>query len=557
MLSALKNLGELPTEIEEGNIEYKLKIKNFDEKNEFDRIRITKLASQMKWRLSEGKQLFSKNIATYIIGITNSGKVGDQTEEQIDISIKNLVIVASKCKSTIVSINKEFFVSEANAPTSNNYCVAEIIIQTYDDKFVNEMRICLFGLSNSGKTTLISHMCSQHYDNGNGSGRNTIMRHTHEQIAGTTSSICHELIGYNSSDIINYKTSQSGSWEKIVNTSDFIVSLIDLPGQQKYMKTTLYGLLSRKPHLCIYTISIFDYSSNISQIKQNFELLHHLGIKIVVIFTKFDLIGADYFVISEFIETLSQCINIPNIKFTEFTNFSATEPANIIYYTVASSVTGEGYQTLHEIFNSCYQNNMYNKFDPIEPTHNISADEGKNEPKDVKFLLGETYTICNEFSSSHEVNIASGLLISGTIEIDKVFKIGSYNGPFCDIKIKNIHKKQIDSSTFYANEYGSLELEFVDSNDTLVLNNHMILVDNIPEMVQSCKIKILFGIEFVKLKKPYSLYFDNNIEQSFVSDMSQIDNKIIEIKFSNIQAYIPKNTKCILKAENYIIGIII
>lgn len=553
MLNALKNLGELPTEIEEGNIEYKLKIKNFDEKNEFDRIRITKLASQMKWRLSEGKQLYSKNIATYIIGITNSGKVGDQVEGQIDISIKNLAIVASKCKSTIVSINKEFFGNKTDASIllPNNYCVAEIIIQTYDDKFVNEMRICLFGLSNSGKTTLISHLCSQHYDNGNGSGRNTIMRHTHEQIAGTTSSICHELIGYKGSDIINYKTSQSGSWEKIVNISDFIVSLIDLPGQQKYMKTTLYGLLSRKPHLCLYTISIFDHSSNISQIKQNFELLYYLGIKIVVIFTKFDLIGADYFAISEFIETLSQCINIPNIKFTEFTNFSTTESTNIIYYTVTSSVTGEGYQALHEIFNSCYQNNMYNKFDTNELV------SGENESINAKFLLGETYTICNEFSSSHEVNIASGLLVSGTIGIDKVFKIGSYNGPFCDIKIKNIHKKQIDSSTFYTNEYGSLELEFVNSNDTLVLNNHMIIVDKVPTMVHSCKIKILYGVEFIKLKKPYSLYFDNNIEQIYVFDMSQIDNKIIEIKFSNMQAYIPKNTKCILKAENYTIGIII
>ena len=57
---------DLPPEIEEGNIEYKLKLDN--------RNKIEKLATQMNWRLIEGYNMYNKHEAIYYLGITNDGK---------------------------------------------------------------------------------------------------------------------------------------------------------------------------------------------------------------------------------------------------------------------------------------------------------------------------------------------------------------------------------------------------------------------------------------------------------------------------------------------------
>jgi GTP-binding protein EngB required for normal cell division len=543
MLSLLKNTGEIPVEIEEGNTEYKLKIKSFNLNDDSDNIRFKKLTSQLSWRLNEGKQLYSKNIATYILGITNDGKMGKVNEETINESIKSLDLIAKSCHSQITNITKEYF--------DTKYCVAQIIIQKYNDIFIKEIRVCFFGNINSGKTTMISHLCSGHKDNGNGSGRSTIMRHVHEQISGSTSSICHELIGYNGLNLINYKTSKFGSWEKIVNHSDFIVSLIDLPGSQKYIRTTIYGLLSRRPHLSFLTIAIKDCYGDDGQFIINnnlielFKLLHYYGTKIIIIFTKNDWMNNDYSFLIEFKKILIKNINISNISLVEFDNNIDILDNNIIPYILISNITGEGYDNIHQLFNTCIENKLYNSHDTQYDNSNI------------KFLFGEIYSQCNEFISNEKIIIASGLLVSGIINVGDILNIGPYNNKFYPIIVKNIHKKQIDCKTFNTHEYGSLEIEFID--EIVPLDNHMILVNmnSIINLVNTCKIKIYHGLEYIKIKKSYSLHSDNIVESCSIIE---INNDIITVKFNrlpDIQICIFSGNKCILKCENYLFGLIL
>lgn len=571
MLNALKINKELPTEVEEGNIEYKLKIKCFDQKNDFEKMRMKKLASQMKWRLNEGKQLYSKCIAVYIIGITDEGQIGKQTEEQVDMSIKNLEAIALKCNATLITTTKIRFdgglnviddLDELTAKTTKLYCIAEAIIQKYDDKFIKEMRVCLLGCSNSGKTTLISHLCSNHYDNGNGSGRSTIMKHVHEQVSGTTSSICHELIGYKNNEIINYKTSQFGSWEKIVNSSEFIVSLIDLPGSQKYIKTMLYGLMSRQPHIILFTISLADHYFDCTftipqQIIQNFELAYKTTIgtskKIFIVFTKCDMFSEVFennLFLDQFITLFTKCFTFP-IKLEKYNlNYINMDP-ECISYTTVSNVTGEGFKSINNLLTTCYNMDLYNISD-----NNIHFDE-TNKRAYTRFLLGEIYSYRNEFTSNETINIASGLLLSGTINLNEILKLGPFNGLFINAKIKNIHKKQIDCFTLYANEYGSIELEILEHIEQFEISNHMMLTNGPLELVESCEIKITDGLEYAKIKKSYSLYFDNAIESCFISE---INDDVVTVKFNSmvgLKVYIKKASRCILKCETYLHGVIV
>jgi GTPase len=545
MLSILRANGEIPIEVEEGNIEYKLKITSFD-KND---IRFKKLTSQLQWRMNEGKQMYSKYIATYILGITNNGKIGNQSEEIIDESLKNLELIASNCNSQIISIKKELF--------NDKYYIAEVTISRLDDKFIKELRVCFVGENGSGKTTTIAHLCSGHLDNGEGSGGKLIMKHAHEQLSGASSSIVHELIGYKDEILINYKSGIFSSWEKIVNLSDFIVSLIDLPGKEKYIRTTVYGLQSRNPHIVFLTIQPNINSDGyrrctISNETYNLlELLQKNNFNIIILFTKIDEINDDMF--DDFVQNINCSIINGYHLFGKLIEFDGKIHIDTILsslcddlslripYIKISNKTGYGFDKIHQLFNHFINKKIYNEYDPlILPT---------------RFIIGEVYSQCNEFISNNEINIASGLMKSGNINGGEILFVGPYNNKFYQIKIKNIHKKQIDSKTLYANEYGSLEIEFI--NDTIPLDNHMIITKNPIELKNTCSIRILYDLNDIKLKKPFLLFSENIVESCIITE---INNDIITIKFNrlpDIKVPIFSGNKCILKSDKYLYGYVV
>jgi GTPase len=533
MLSILRANGEIPIEIEEGNIEYKLKITSFEKTD----LRFKKLTSQLQWRMNEGKQLYSKYIATYILGITNNGKIGNQSEDIIDSSIKNLELIASNCNSQIISIKKELF--------NEKYYIAEVIINRLDDKFIKELRVCFVGENGSGKTTTIAHLCSGHLDNGEGSGGKLIMKHAHEQLSGASSSIIHELIGYKDNILINYKSGKCSSWEKITNMSDFIVSLIDLPGKEKYFRTTLYGLQSRNPHIVFLTIQPNINSDGYMRCTISndtfylLELLQKNNFNIIILFTKIDELNDDLF--NDFIMDINNTIINSYHLYGNLIEFDGKIHINTIPYIKISNKTGNGFDKIHNLFQHFINKKIYNEYDPlILPT---------------RFIIGEVYSQCNEFLSNNEINIASGLMKSGNINGGEILFVGPYNNQFHQIKIKNIHKKQIDSKTLYANEYGSLEIEFI--NEIIPLDNHMIITKNPIELKNICDVRILYDLSEIKIKKSFLLFSENIVESCIITD---INNDIITIKFNrllNIKVPIISGNKCILKADQYFYGFII
>ena len=75
-------MNQLPEEIEEGNIEYKLKI--IPDNNS----RLMSLSSQLRWRCNEGR-----GMAIYLLGISDKGRVLGITTDGLDKSIHNLGIM--------------------------------------------------------------------------------------------------------------------------------------------------------------------------------------------------------------------------------------------------------------------------------------------------------------------------------------------------------------------------------------------------------------------------------------------------------------------------------
>lgn len=68
-----------------------------------------------------------------------------------------------------------------------------------------------------------------------------MFRHLHEIRTGRTSSISHEIIGFNSQgQVLNY--AEMSTAEEICEHASKVVTFIDLAGHRKYLRTTLLGL---------------------------------------------------------------------------------------------------------------------------------------------------------------------------------------------------------------------------------------------------------------------------------------------------------------------------
>lgn len=132
----------------------------------------------------------------------------------------------------------------------------------------NEIGIAVVGSVDSGKSTLIGTLISNKLDDGKGSNRSLVSGHNHEITSGKTSSISiHSMKNYQGNNSL---------------------ILIDLCGHEKYLKTTLYGIMGYYPD---YAVVIIGANRGILQMtREHTKILHHLKIPMIIALTKTDLI---------------------------------------------------------------------------------------------------------------------------------------------------------------------------------------------------------------------------------------------------------------------------
>eukprot|EP01083_Nonionella_stella_P006693 19398_1 len=115
------------------------------------------------------------------------------------------------------------------------------------------IRVAVIGNVDAGKSTLIGTLKSGILDNGRGQSRLLITKHQHEIDTGRTSTITTHLIGYEESgNPVKSLTNQTPSHAKVQLKSEAeiategksLISLVDLAGHEKYLKTTIHGISS-------------------------------------------------------------------------------------------------------------------------------------------------------------------------------------------------------------------------------------------------------------------------------------------------------------------------
>lgn len=282
---------ELPPEVEEGNIEYKLKLVNPSPS------RLEHLVTQMKWRLREGQ-----GEAVYEIGVQDNGKFAGLSREEMDASITTLRTMSKQAAAECIVL-KEFNVadklssdlgpnpkrawafdsasddssepspSRVPAPPAPRYVCEVLVRRTQDEDCMwTDLRVAMLGNVDAGKSTLCGVLTHGELDNGAGKARLNLFRHLHEIQSGHTSSISREILGFDKQGrMFNY---ENHSIESILDCSSKIITFIDLAGSQKYLKTTVFGLTGHSP----------DYAALVVNSKQGLvgTFREHLGLTVAL-----------------------------------------------------------------------------------------------------------------------------------------------------------------------------------------------------------------------------------------------------------------------------------
>ena len=352
------------------------------------------------------------------------------------------------------------------------------------DANIKEVRLAVIGNVDSGKSTLVGCLTKNVKDDGRGYARQFVFNYQHETETGRTSSIAEEILGFKDNkplDIGRANEKKNTSWKEVVEKSDHIITLLDLCGHEKYLKTTMYGLTALLPD---YAIILIGTNMGVQRMtKEHLGIVVSLNIPFFIVFTKIDIAPKD--IKENTVNTFSTLLKnglqktVYHVKSNE--DAKACSQAIIGNAVVpvfqVSTVTGEGIDYLKFFLAN------------LAPRHSLNSENSiiKTPEDKVEMLLDSS------FNTKVGV-IFAGVLTSGKISVGMKLLMGPLNdGSFKLVQIKNIQFLRGDVNEISCGNSCSLKLKSLDKNYELSTENFrkgMVLVSPESHLTPSIEFEI-------------------------------------------------------------------
>jgi GTPase len=396
----------MEAEKHEGNVEYKLKLTELEPK------RIEELVTQLRYRCNEGS-----GECNYIVGVKDNGTIVGITQDEYNETFKNLKMIASK--------NNYYIQLLSSQVVDKDRKIYEFLIQEITNSYI-DIKMVIAGNVDVGKSSTVSTLTTGVADNGRGLSRTKVFNYVHELKTGRTSSISHNILGFDKDgEIINCDDKMN--WTDVVKKSSKVISIYDLCGHEKYLQTTILGIASSFPDICFVLIS--SNSENITKMtKEHIFLSVTMGIPFCILITKVDMCKDRENVFKETVQNVNKLMKAPGIRrlplHVKNNDDVITAAKNIysesivpIFYT--SNITGEGLDNVKYFLSILGKKNPKNyNNDPVE------------------------YHIDNTFNVYGFGFVLGGQLIKGTVKIgDKLF-VGPINNEYQSVIVKSIYSKK-------------------------------------------------------------------------------------------------------------------
>jgi GTPase len=308
-------------------------------------------------------------------------------------------------------------------------CVGKMMIRrqpkSIDDTI--ETRVAVVGNVDAGKSTMLGVLVKGGLDDGRGKARVNLFRHKHEIESGRTSSVGMEIMGFDTKGevVVSAVPGRKLGWEEIGKRSAKVISFTDLAGHERYLRTTVFGLLSSEPNYCLLMVAANNGLIGMS--KEHLGIAVSLNIPLMVVVTKIDICPPQ--ILQQTLTQLTKILKSPGARkipiFIKNREDCVNTAGEFVSQRVCpifqvSNVTGESIDLVREFLNILPHHGNYNIDAPFE------------------FHVNDT------FSVPFVGTVVSGVVKSGVVHTGDTVLVGPDSlGQFTTTTIRSIERKRI------------------------------------------------------------------------------------------------------------------
>ncbi|CAF2400862.1 unnamed protein product [Rotaria sp. Silwood2] len=519
----------LPPEPQEGHIEYKRKLV------EPDPYRLEHLITQMNWRLQEGQ-----GEALYEIGVEDCGTLSGVSDEELEASLKTLKIMADRLGASITKLYERKLENERH--------IVEVLVRKVpDDQHFIDLRVAVLGTVDSGKSSIVGVCTHGELDNGRGRARLNLFRHLHEIKSGRTSSVTHEILGFNDlGESIDYGCCRTAN--EICDRSTKIITFTDLAGHTRYMRTTIFGLSSRAADFAMLCVDA--PSSVVDTTREHFSYAITLDVPVFVVINKIDLCSQK--TVQETIGCLTFLLKHghSSIKLESYAVQNEEDLVKVAEMFVAKSVcpifpiscvTGENIDLLKKF--------LY----ILPPRLNIKEQE-RLSLAPIEYRIDAIYT-----NHSTGTAFVGGILRSGIIREGESFLVGPLSdGTFLPTKVTTIQRYRVPRRMVRAGQAATLNLPQIEANR---LRKGMVLVSSTsnPEACFEFVAEIYLSMHHTNtpIRKGFetTVQIENIRQTVLIIDMDKEElyadkDATVTFRFRNRCEYVLEGSRLIFRSSN-------
>lgn len=342
---------------------------------------------------------------------------------------------------------------------------ALLLEQAMQNIEVNDTRVAMVGNVDSGKSTLVGVLTSASLDDGRGGARSVILKHRHEQDNGRTSAATVEIMGFKDSEqVVPTSRNHIQRWAEINDRSDQTLTLIDLCGHEKYLKTTLFGLTGLMPDFALLIVG-----SNMGvqiMTREHISISCALNLPMFVAITKVDICPPN--VLQNTRRTLAKLLRshgkMPHpVKDMDSVVIAAEAIVSnrITPVFTLSSVTGQGVDLLRSFLSLL-------KRSPLRYT------PGEDRDPEVRYdaEMPSTYLSIDGVYEVRGVGvIVGGTILRGTIRVGQLLYVGPDRaGAFYPVTVRSIESRRVQLGEAKTGQSATLSLKSVSKRFTIRRN---------------------------------------------------------------------------------------
>ncbi|KAI1259125.1 P-loop containing nucleoside triphosphate hydrolase protein [Xylariaceae sp. FL1019] len=451
-----------------------------------------KLGTHIAERLAEGH-----GETVFDLGFENSGDSMRLNRDEWNFALNRL-------KETAKSQNADCDVlltknvggdAEAESTAAGDHkekdCTGKILIRCHPATVENviETRIAVVGNVDAGKSSMLGVLVKGDLDDGRGKARVNLFRHKHEIETGRTSSVGMEIMGFDTmGKVVTSDTpGRKLSWEEIGKRSAKVITFTDLAGHERYLRTTVFGMLSSSPNYCLLMVAANNGLIGMS--KEHLGIALALNVPIMVVITKIDICPPN--ILEQTIQQITKILKSPGAKKMPIFINNREDCINTATQFVSqricpvfqvSNVTGKNLDLVRAFLNILPHHGRYDSDAPFE------------------FHVNDT------FSVPHTGTVVSGIVKSGVAHQGDSVLIGPDSlGQFIQTSIKSIERKRIGVPAASAGQSASFALRRVKRKE---VRKGMVMLPKIegqplPQVYQEFVAEVLILSHATTIKTKY------------------------------------------------------